>query len=462
MGRTRAGSVVAVLLLSWMAVASAFNITLMLNARPSLSAMNQLLTSSGVAAEINSRTSLTLCAVSNPVLQAFVATVPNVDSGEVADLLRYHVFLQYLDIPELKQIVPGSPSTVTTLLQTTGRTAGNDGSVNIYYDGTAIQVGLPDITAPPNATILSSIASIPYNISIVQCDKVLVPPGFGTRATDNANITAALEAGLNYNTFIQLIQSTGIDAEFAAKQTGTGITIFAPTDAAFAALPAGALAALTPDQAKQVLRAHAIVTYYPLGTLSTMNKPNEPTLATTTGGPGTYTVNVSTSTTGGVTLSTSVSSSRIGATLFDTNPTAIFSIDNVILPAEIFATAPVPSPAVAPAPLTPGLAPAPLSPVPAPAPGTPVPAPAPAPLTPVPAPVPTPSSTPAPAPAPMTPTPAPVPAPDMASPPAPPEEIPIAETPAETPADTPSSASSIDMSRVVLAAVTLFSGLMLL
>ncbi|KAL3676390.1 hypothetical protein R1sor_026338 [Riccia sorocarpa] len=414
MGRRGGGGVGFVagvfLLVSWTTFTSAaFNVTLMLNAHPHYSDFNQLLSSTGVADEINSRTSLTVLVPSNTILAPFLTANPNSDSGEIADVLRYHVLLQYWDISQLKAIPQDKPTEVTTLLQTTGRTAGNDGVVDLTYDATTIGVGLPVEGAPPNASITTSISSMPYNISILAVDTTLIPPGWGTRKDESANITAALEGAVNYKTFIDLLTSTGVDAEYASKQTGAGITVLAPTDAAFAALPPGALAALTPDQAKQVLRYHAIGQYYPLGTLSTLNKV-EPTLASVTGGPGTYVIDVTSKATGLVTLSTGASNATIGSTIYDTTPTSVFSINSVLLPPEIFALAP----AAAPSPLSPALAPAPaLSPVPAPAIGSPVPAPAPGT---VPAPASSPSSSPAPAPGPE----ALVPAPAFAGPPAPP------------------------------------------
>ncbi|KAL2608468.1 hypothetical protein R1flu_027041 [Riccia fluitans] len=456
MGRIGGGgrglAVAVFLLLSWTARTTAsFNVTLLLNAHPRYSQFNQLLSSTGVAAEINARTSLTVLVPSNMILAPFLSENPNSDSGEIADVLRYHVMLQYWDIAELKQIPQDAPTEVTTLLQTTGRIVGNEGTVDLTYDGTTIGIGLPVEGASPNASITTSVNALPYNISILAIDATLVPPGWGTRNAESANITAALEAAVNYKAFVQLLLSTGIDVEFASKQTGSGITIFAPTDAAFAALPPGALAALTPDQVKQVLRFHAVGQYYPLGTLSTLNKA-EPTLASITGGPGTYVLDVTSKVTGVVTLSSGASNATVGSTVYDTTPTAIFAVNGVLLPPEIFAMAP--TPAAAPVPLSPGPAPGPLTPVPAPAPGTP--APAPAPETPVPAPSPAPESGPAPAPGPE----APVPAPAFSSPPAPPEESTLAPAPSED--YSPSGAVATALSRVTLAAVLFLSGLLLL
>jgi uncharacterized surface protein with fasciclin (FAS1) repeats len=43
----------------------------------------------------------------------------------------------------------------------------------------------------------------------------------------------------NYNTFLSLIQATGVEALLLKHDTPPGVTIFAPDDAAFAKLPKG-------------------------------------------------------------------------------------------------------------------------------------------------------------------------------------------------------------------------------
>lgn len=122
-----------------------------------------------------------------------------------------------------------------------------------------------------------------------------------------------------------------------------------------------------------LLQYHAAAKYLPIGSLKT-TKDAISSLAANGAGKFDYTV-----TTAGdsVTLHTGVDSSRIADTVLDSTPLAIYSVDSVLLPSELFATSPspAPEPAGAPSP-TPASAPSPAD-APTPLPASP-PAPAPA------------------------------------------------------------------------------------
>lgn len=61
----------------------------------------------------------------------------------------------------------------------------------------------------------------------------------------NANIVETAEKAGNFNTFVRLVKSAGLESALAA----TGLTVFAPTDEAFAKIPADFLASLAADAA---------------------------------------------------------------------------------------------------------------------------------------------------------------------------------------------------------------------
>lgn len=109
-----------------------FNITKMLAGQPRFSVLREMLSSLGVAAEINGRKSVTLLAPANNVMRAFRTNNNKTDAIKITDLLRFHVLLTYFDIAELRALKTTNYTSVTTLLQTTGRASGNNGFVNIY------------------------------------------------------------------------------------------------------------------------------------------------------------------------------------------------------------------------------------------------------------------------------------------------------------------------------------------
>ena len=77
-----------------------------------------------------------------------------------------------------------------------------------------------------------------------------------------ADIVAELKAAGQYTTFLKAADAVNLTGLLSAA--GRQITVFAPTDAAFAALPAGALDNLMkPDNAGQLLQ---LVAYHVVGT----------------------------------------------------------------------------------------------------------------------------------------------------------------------------------------------------
>ncbi|OAE28478.1 hypothetical protein AXG93_115s1690 [Marchantia polymorpha subsp. ruderalis] len=341
-GRT---ALVASVLLSCIVVSSAFNITTMLNQFPSFSQMNQLLSSSGVANDINARKSITVLVVSNDVLNAFTASNPNVDTVKMADLLRYHVLLQFLGMDELKALPTSNYTSVTTLYQTTGRANNNDGFLNIYNLPSGFLIGPSVAGSSSNATVAANITHEAFEISVIQISSILTPVGFNSATGDLIQVLTKFNV---YTMFISLLKESAVDSIFAGRQTGGGITVFAPTDSAFNSLASGSIQGLSVSDLKLLMQYHALTSYQPLSVLQNMVNSPVSTIASTIASG--YLLNVS-SAAKTVTLHTGVSVATIQETLYDATPTTMFGIDQVLLPSELFSKAAlVPSPAEAPVP----------------------------------------------------------------------------------------------------------------
>ncbi|CAK9226274.1 unnamed protein product [Sphagnum troendelagicum] len=173
-------AMVAVFLLCAATAARAQNITQIMAAYPRFGTFSRLLSATGVINEVESRKSLTLLVPSNSVLDPVVAANGNLTLSEVGDVIRYHVLLQYLDVSELQHI-GNSSMLVTTLYQTTGRAANEDGFVNVTDAANgAVLVGPPIAGAPMQAAILTNITQIPYNYSLYEINGVLIPVGLAS------------------------------------------------------------------------------------------------------------------------------------------------------------------------------------------------------------------------------------------------------------------------------------------
>ncbi|KAK7289978.1 hypothetical protein RIF29_04057 [Crotalaria pallida] len=327
------------------------NITAILSTFPDFSQFNSLLSSAApLASDLSSRTSLSLLAVPNSILSSPSSPLllHHITSSTLPDILRYHVLLQFLSWSDLRSLPP-SGKLVTTLLQTTGRAPNNLGSVNLTRDplsGTISVLSPSPSYSDSNATVLSLIKTLPYNITIFSINTLLLPSGFDlmaseTRPNIGLNITNALINGHNFNVAASLLSASGVVNEFEGDEGGAGITMFVPVDEAFADLPPSAsLQSLPADKKAVVLRFHVLHSYYPLGSLESIVNPLQPTLATETMGAGSYTLNIS-RLNGSVAINTGIVQATVTQTVFDQNPVAIFGVSKVLLPREIFGKNPI-------------------------------------------------------------------------------------------------------------------------
>ncbi|KAG8054792.1 hypothetical protein GUJ93_ZPchr0001g30763 [Zizania palustris] len=347
---------VAVLLAVLPSRAAAVNVTAALAAFPSFADFARLLASSPVAGELAARSSLTLLAVPNNNLPRSPSAFAAASGADIADVLRYHVLLEYLSPSDLARL-PVSGKLVTTLFQTTGRAPSDFGAVNLtIWGNSTVVVRSPAHSPGSNATVLGAITAVPYNLSVFAVGGLIVPSGFDLAASDSrpppaVNITRVLADARGFNVAASMLEASGVADEFEADERGAGITVFVPTDEAFADLPAtDRLQSLPADRKAVVLRFHVLHSYYPLGSLESIVNPVQPTLATECTEAGRFTLNI-TRVNGSVAIDTGVVQASITRTVFDQNPVAVFAVSKVLLPKEMFgqgdagsaSTAPLPS-----------------------------------------------------------------------------------------------------------------------
>ncbi|KAM1553485.1 hypothetical protein FF2_006222 [Malus domestica] len=324
----------------------ALNISTLLSPFPDLSSFTSLLSSS-ISSDLLPRSSLTLLAVPNSFLSSTSDLTRRLSPSSRADVLRYHVLLEYLSPADILRLPP-SGKLVTTLFQTTGRATNNFGSVNLTrnpYTG-VVSIRSPAPFSPSNATVLSLVTNLPYNVSIFSVNSLLLPYGFDLMASDarpplGINITKVLIDGHNFNVAASMLAASGVVEEFEAAEGGAGITLFVPTDTAFSNLPSTVrLQSLPANRKAVVLKFHVLPSYYPLGSLQSIVNPVQPTLATDDGGATSYTLNIS-RINGSMAISTGIVQAVVTQTVFDQKPVSIFGVSEVLLPKEIFGRNPI-------------------------------------------------------------------------------------------------------------------------
>uniref|UniRef100_A0ACD5W3C9 Uncharacterized protein n=1 Tax=Avena sativa TaxID=4498 RepID=A0ACD5W3C9_AVESA len=329
--------------------ADGVNVTAVLAAFPNFSDFARLLASTPVAGELFGRSSLTLLAVPNANLPRSPSAFAAASGADLADVLRYHVLLEYLSPSDLAR-VPASGKLVTTLFQTTGRASSDLGAVNLTAvaatgsNSTTIVVRSPAPSpGSSNATVLGAVTEEPYNISVLAVGGLIVPSGLDiaasgseTRPSPAVNITRVLFDARGFNVAASMLEASGVADDFEADERGAGVTIFVPTDDAFVDLPAtDRLQSLPADRKAVVLRFHVLHSYYPLGSLQSIVNPVQPTLATECTEAGRFTLNI-TRFNGSVAIDTGVVQATITRTVFDQNPVAVFAVSKVLLPKEMF------------------------------------------------------------------------------------------------------------------------------
>ncbi|AEE80125.1 endosperm specific protein-like [Arabidopsis thaliana] len=345
-------------LLTVASTVSGHNITQILSDTPEYSSFNNYLSQTKLADEINSRTTITVLVLNNGAMSSLAGKHP---LSVVKNALSLLVLLDYYDPLKLHQLSKGTTLT-TTLYQTTGHALGNLGFVNVTdLKGGKVGFGSAAPGSKLDSSYTKSVKQIPYNISVLEINAPIIAPGILTAPAPSSagvsNITGLLEKA-GCKTFANLLVSSGVIKTFEST-VEKGLTVFAPSDEAFKARGVPDLTNLTQAEVVSLLEYHALAEYKPKGSLKT-NKDAISTLATN--GAGKY--DLTTSTSGDeVILHTGVGPSRLADTVVDETPVVIFTVDNVLLPAELFgkssSPAPAPEPVSAPTP-TPAKSPSPV------------------------------------------------------------------------------------------------------
>ncbi|PNX97735.1 fasciclin-like arabinogalactan protein 3-like [Trifolium pratense] len=155
----------------------AFNITRLLGQNPDFSTFNNYLTETKLVKQINSRNTITVLVLSNGAISSISGKDPEV----IKAILSTHVILDYFDEKKLRK-AQGTGELLTTLYQSTGLAVNNQGFLKVKLNGEGVIVfGSAVVGAPKDDELVQTVLSIPYNISILQVAKPIVPPGIDTQ-----------------------------------------------------------------------------------------------------------------------------------------------------------------------------------------------------------------------------------------------------------------------------------------
>ncbi|KAL6533798.1 hypothetical protein OROHE_013631 [Orobanche hederae] len=163
---------VSVMLLLSTATISAFNITRILQRYPDFARFNSLLSQTYLAEEINHRKTITVLALTDDRIGDL--------SGKPEDvakrILSTHVILDYYDVLKLNKL-RGNKTVMTTLYQATGTADDQQGFLNVAHNNDGIFFGSAMRGAPIDSKLEGSVASQPYDISVLSISHPIVAPG---------------------------------------------------------------------------------------------------------------------------------------------------------------------------------------------------------------------------------------------------------------------------------------------
>jgi uncharacterized surface protein with fasciclin (FAS1) repeats len=159
--------------------------------------------------------------------------------------------------------------------------------------------------------------------------------------SDLLTVAGPFEIFLNYAVKTKVIDTF----QNQANNTDEGITLFVPKNSAFNALKQTTFSNLTDDQLKSLLLYHGFPKYYSLAEFKNLSTLNP--VSTFAGGQ--YTVNL-TYDMGTIHVASMWSNPNITSSVYSTRPVAVYEVNKVLLPLQIFSTDPPLAPAPAPAP----------------------------------------------------------------------------------------------------------------
>lgn len=191
------------------------------------------------------------------------------------------------------------------------------------------------------AVLLAAPASAQTSSPPAPAPMSLAPTPAPAPAPHYVDLAELLSVAGPFHTFLNYLEKTNVieTLQSQANNTKVGITIFVPKDSAFAALKKSTFSNLTSDQLKTLLLYHAFPKFYSLAefkNLSSLNPVN-----TFAGSP--YTLNL-TDDMGSIYVQSMWSRPKIASSVYATKPVAIYALNKVLLPMQLFSKDP-PAPA---------------------------------------------------------------------------------------------------------------------
>ncbi|CAL1403413.1 unnamed protein product [Linum trigynum] len=181
-----------------------------------------------------------------------------------------------------------------------------------------------------HSSLLSLLLLLPFlhrsSIALAQA------PAPSPSPTGPTNVVKILKKAGEFKTFVRLLKTTQLDSNLNSQlgDTNNGLTIFAPSDAAFTKLKTPGRS-LNRREKMQLVQFHIVPTFISRKQFETVSNP----LKTHAGSGDRFLLNVTVSG-DSVNVKTGVINTTVSGTVYTDTHLAIYRVDDVLLPAAIF------------------------------------------------------------------------------------------------------------------------------
>ncbi|KAJ8486038.1 hypothetical protein OPV22_018523 [Ensete ventricosum] len=293
-------------------VAQGHNITKILAEHPEFSTFNHYLTVTHLATEINCRLTITVLVVGNSGIADLLAR--HLSLLTLRNVLSLHILTDYYGAKKLHQLTGGS-TLASSVFQSSGHAPGTTGYINITdHRAGKVTFSVEDDGCAPPVDFVKSVEEMPYNISVLQVSTILSSPEAEAPVAAPAPVNLTeLMSKKGCKAFADLLLARPGILQTFQDNLDSGLTVFCP--------------------AIELLKSHNGV----VNTLATDGSNKNFNYTVQNDGTD-------------VTLKTRVVTATITSTLIDQDPDAVYAVDKVLEPRELFKVAevvdaPVPAPA---------------------------------------------------------------------------------------------------------------------
>ncbi|XP_074574917.1 fasciclin-like arabinogalactan protein 2 [Curcuma longa] len=325
-------------------LARGYNITRMLAAHPEFSTFNHYLTVTRLANEINRRQTITLLAVDNSGMAALLAKHFSILT--MRNVLALHILTDYYGSKKLHQLTHSS-TLASSVFQSSGRAIGTTGYINITdHRKGRVTFSSEDAGGAPPVAFVKSIKEMPYDLAVLQVSSIMSSPEAEAPVAPPSPVNLTeLMSRKGCRAFADLLLATSDVLENFESNLNDGLTVLCPIDSAIRAF-ADKYKNLTAPGKASLLLYHGMPVYYSPQLLKS-KRGAFTTLATDTHNKKyKYTVAKDGD---AITVKTHIVSATITSTIIDQDPDAIYAIDKVLQPQELFKPEDAVTPAAAPA-----------------------------------------------------------------------------------------------------------------